>query len=1163
MPSQKREELRVVQSDAWEVVEATPTGGRRGARAAADDRDQFLDQITKSGRITAVDVKTLRAQPRRGVPSTLDVEIDAEPGSFYLVMARHESGAIVFVRPSQIVQRSTTRGKAAAVTSTTIRFSIPVPPTGPGEPPEEQKRRSIAGKLIKAAVLKVVGKLAEKSMPLLAKACETAVWKLKELHEGWKLVTPASLQAQNLPAVKIADVVSTDPARRNLLFIHGTFSHASSGFFSLASTRGSNGKTFFETLQPIYGERIFAFDHFTVSRTPEENARALLAELPKGPCLFDVVTHSRGGLVLRTLVEDAKALGATASRFQLGRAALVASPNEGTPLASPNRFQDFLNWLSNLLDIFPENPFTTAAGFITEGLAWLAHAVQVDIPGLAAMNSQGPVIHQLQGAPAPPPRAYSALVANFQPDHGMLQRMLDVGMDLVFQTANDLVVPTEGGWLVDPGGAPVIPGDQIGCFGQDGNLPKPAGDPVNHVTFFSRPSAVDFLVESLQGMAHTKIPPLDPATRLHYLLRRGAMAAGAAAPVPQRRLAAPPSLAPPQPAVEAPTLPRLVGTAGDEVFYISVLGSDEGYRLHRHAELLATFRNARAMGMLQTRRGKAGQRFKRIIQVQRDMHDYLNGEPGAKPLPDEKALVELGKDLFATLFDGQVRRLYDAARTAQPNGRLHLIFTSMISWIADLPWEFAYDPERKNFLATSEVNFTRNVDTAIPADRIAARGKLRILVVVAQPLGLAHLSVDEETAVIKKGFETLINANLADVEVLLDATPALLHREVEVSPQPYDVIHFIGHGEFDEKQGLGYLVFENEDDGIQTVDSQVLQQILCRRDIRLMFLNACETGKGGGANFVRGVAPALVAAGVPAVVANQFSVLDVSATAFARHFYWALAQGETIGDAAREARVAVNYSISGEAIDWAVPVVFARNPEDRLSQRNADAVEQLASVQRERVIAAREQRRAATVSGEARDVIGLWDVHHALPHFDQIAARLNSVQEAYFFKPVSFVAPLGTWQREKAEGLAYLNGPAVAKRLQDKPQELGLKRLIAFTDFPLRDKKDVGLYAWDDYPEGKISIFSTYQLLDQIKPQPPGKPPLSVERMVANAVASFISGLPSHKRGVKNCICFYNEEVEIQYIAGPMGTCARCRRQLAKEDPARLAVVEKLLKAYP
>ncbi len=170
--------------------------------------------------------------------------------------------------------------------------------------------------------------------------------------------------------------------------------------------------------------------------------------------------------------------------------------------------------------------------------------------------------------------------------------------------------------------------------------------------------------------------------------------------------------------------------------------------------------------------------------------------------------------------------------------------------------------------------------------------------------------------------------------MLLDATPALLHQWLEVSPEPIDVVHFIGHGDFDAQNGVGYLAFENENEGLQTVDSQVLQQILCRRDIRLLFLNACETGKGGTANFIRGVAPALVAGGVPAVVANQFSVLDVSATAFARHFYWALAQGLTIGDAAREARVAVNYSISGEAIDWAVPVVFTRNPGDRIASKN-------------------------------------------------------------------------------------------------------------------------------------------------------------------------------------------------------------------------------------
>jgi hypothetical protein len=1155
MSPRKREELRAVQSDAWEVIEAKPKRTIRGAQPTDDDR--FLKKITQSGRLTTVDTKTLRSQPRRGaVPSTLDLEMDAELDAAYLVMAQHESGAIVFVRPTHTERRSTARG----VTSSTVRFSIPLPQTSAAESPEEQQRRSLVGKIVKATVLKVVGKLADMAMPLLAKAVETAVWKIEKLHEGWKSVSPANLQTPDLTPIDIAKVVSTDAARRNLLFIHGTFSHASSAYLALATTRGSSGKTFFESLQPIYGNRIFAFDHFTVSRTPEENARTLLAALPKGPCLFDVVTHSRGGLVLRTLVEDAAALGPNASRFQLGRAVLVASPNDGTPLASPNRFQDLLNWLSNLIDLFPLNPFTTAAEFVTEGLAWLAHAVQVDIPGLAAMNNQGPVIHQLQGPPGPPPRAYSALVANFEPDRGLLQRMLDVGLDLVFQTANDLVVPTEGGWLVDPGATPAIAADQIGCFGRGGNVPNPPDGPVNHITFFSRPATVDFLVASLQGKP-LPVSPLDPTTHLPFLIRRGGMAAAAAAAgaAPPRPFTGTTALLPPPPSAPAPGAPpqsRLAGPGGDDVFYISVLGSDEDYHANHRATLLATFRNARAMGRMQTRRGAAGQRFRNIIDVQRGMHDFLNGEPGAKELPKDEALIKLGVDLFETLLPGKVRRLYDAARTAQPNGRLNLIFTSMISWIADLPWEFAYDPERKNFLATSEVNFTRNVDTAIPADRLGARDKLRILVVVAQPLGLAHLSVDEETAVVRSGFQTLIDANLAEVCVLLDATPAVLHQWLEVSPEPFDVLHFIGHGDFDTQTGLGYLAFENENEGLQTVDSQILQQILCRRDIRLLFLNACETGKGGTANFIRGVAPALVAGGVPAVVANQFSVLDVSATAFARHFYWALAQGQTIGDAAREARIAVNYSISGEAIDWAVPVLFARNPGDRIASKNERALEQLAGSQQQRAAANLAQRRAVTASGEHREIIGLWDVHHALPHLDQIAERLTAVQDVYIFKPVSVIAPLGTWRRQKTKAIAYLDGPEVARRLKDKPRELAVQRLFAITDFPLRADGDTDLYAWDNYPDGNISILSTYDLLHQVKP------PLSIERMIANAVASFILSLPSHKVGPKDCVNSYNNDREIEYIAGPLRVCPKCRQKVAK-DRVKLAVVEKILKAYP
>ena len=74
------------------------------------------------------------------------------------------------------------------------------------------------------------------------------------------------------------------------------------------------------------------------------------------------------------------------------------------------------------------------------------------------------------------------------------------------------------------------------------------------------------------------------------------------------------------------------------------------------------------------------------------------------------------------------------------------------------------------------------------------------------------------------------------------------------------------------------------------------------------------------------MAPALVAAGVPAVVANQYSVLDTAATTFARELYGALARGRGLGDASREARIALGHTLGSASLDWAVPVLFARDP---------------------------------------------------------------------------------------------------------------------------------------------------------------------------------------------------------------------------------------------
>ena len=93
--------------------------------------------------------------------------------------------------------------------------------------------------------------------------------------------------------------------------------------------------------------------------------------------------------------------------------------------------------------------------------------------------------------PGPAAGVYSALVTNFEPDRSLAWRMADAGVDAFFRGANDLVVPTEGGWRVDPGEKTAIPGSRIGCFGPGGNLAPGESGAVHHVGFFSRRESVD------------------------------------------------------------------------------------------------------------------------------------------------------------------------------------------------------------------------------------------------------------------------------------------------------------------------------------------------------------------------------------------------------------------------------------------------------------------------------------------------------------------------------------------------------------------------------------------------------------------------------------------------------------------------------------------------
>jgi hypothetical protein len=548
-------------------------------------------------------------------------------------------------------------------------------------------------------------------------------------------------------------------------------------------------------------------------------------------------------------------------------------------------------------------------------------------------------------------------------------------------------------------------------------------------------------------------------------------------------------------------------------------------------------------------RGEDSTKFGGIIHIHERIKNYTNRDSGS--LPDDDEMIAFGSDLFETLFQGDVRRLYDEARSRQHGRKLDFVFTSMVPWIAEKPWEFAYDASRRSFLATEDVHFVRNVLTAIPADIVPARrGPLRILVASAQPVGFGRLSEKQEEEVIRRGFDPLIHAGLAEVVPLARATPSSIHAAL--STGKFSVVHFIGHGAFDDETQEGSLVFENASGGEFRLGERSVREIFCKRGIKLVFLNACQSGSGGRADFNKGVAQSLVSHGLPALVANQYSVLDSSATQFARHFYWALAQGHSVGEAAREARIAVNYSLQGEPIDWAVPVVYARDPNMTICALS----EGPAAVP---PTAARAMGRRADDTRPIK--VAVWDIDNVFPSLLCTLERMTAAQNRFGFELVDLSAPIDAWDLDtRAEdGTPYLWAEKLADRLGGVPLELHVNVLVCITRHWMRSDDYINLYGWwpgSDKPP--VLIFSCAGFDDLLVEGP------DTDRAIVNALVAVLTGylsqLESHRRRPKDCPLAYDAERDLNYLTGRQAFDSTCRDKLDERIPKDLPALDALLK---
>jgi len=296
-------------------------------------------------------------------------------------------------------------------------------------------------------------------------------------------------------------------------------------------------------------------------------------------------------------------------------------------------------------------------------------------------------------------------------------------------------------------------------------------------------------------------------------------------------------------------------------------------------------------------------------------------EQGLLNAADVKAF---GANLFRALFKESIRQIYVGARQAGPL-RLRLIIDAPM--VARIPWELLYDPDRQVFLSV-EGPVVRGRSLVEPTRPLTVvKLPLRMLVADAFPQGVQILQSQAEVEGIRKALARVVGDGRMAIDTLPHATLAGLQnalREAEAQDRPFHLLHFIGHGRVDTASGRTVLLLEDDRGLVDKVDTEAFVDTLRPFDLKLVFLNACQSAQPITLDTTRELAMGLLASGVPAVIGMQMTVLDAVALEFAHRFYTALADNRPVDVALAEARQVIRAARQGRKADLGIPVCYLR-----------------------------------------------------------------------------------------------------------------------------------------------------------------------------------------------------------------------------------------------
>ncbi|MFJ1595542.1 tetratricopeptide repeat protein [Streptomyces sp. NPDC088261] len=319
------------------------------------------------------------------------------------------------------------------------------------------------------------------------------------------------------------------------------------------------------------------------------------------------------------------------------------------------------------------------------------------------------------------------------------------------------------------------------------------------------------------------------------------------------------------------------------------------------------------------------------------------GERGARVAA---ALPRWGEQVFAAVFgSGPARDAYVAARAR--GGPVEIALLSKSAEQLGRPWELMVAPGRPVPVALDGVAISRTLQNTGMADVFDVPGsRLRVLMVISRPGGTADVGYQ----MIARPLLRRLEAVRGSVELVVLRPPTLerlgeVLTEAREAGEPFQVVHFDGHGVFGQASGAGVgwgsvmyqspgprgmLAFEKPGGGSDLVEAGRVAQVLAGAKVPVVVLNACQSAQVGS-ELEAAVATRLLAGGCASVVAMAYSVYAVAAAEFMTAFYERLFAGDRVADAVTAGRVQLTLNDKRPSMkgmlplaDWMVPVLYTR-----------------------------------------------------------------------------------------------------------------------------------------------------------------------------------------------------------------------------------------------